>query len=105
LDSLLASTPKVPDDTLPKIDTKKTPPEEGPALTHEEAYVLRAAAIDACELIVEGAKTIELDDKAKQEWLGKITLPELDGWLWAVAKDRKDYRSLQRFVERPTVFF
>ncbi|KAG9046625.1 hypothetical protein FS837_003947 [Tulasnella sp. UAMH 9824] len=84
----------------------KAPPKEGPHLSKEEAYVLRASAVDACELIVEAARVIEVpEDEIKQAWLRNITLPQLDGWLWAVAKDRLDYRSLERFVETSTVFY
>ena len=76
-------------------------------LTAEQAYILRAAAIDACELIVEYAHSMdaaELEDRGL-EWLREITLPDLDTWLWAVAKDRPDYRKLERFVLRNTLFF
>ncbi|GJJ06286.1 hypothetical protein Clacol_000477 [Clathrus columnatus] len=76
-------------------------PEEGPVLSSDDAYILRAAAIDACEEIVKIAATDEtLPDQIKQ-----MTLPELDAWLWAGAKDRSDYRELVRFVERNTIFF
>ncbi|KAG9018092.1 hypothetical protein FRB90_012330 [Tulasnella sp. 427] len=85
---------------------KKTPPKEGPNLSKEEAFILRAAAVDACELIVETARSIEVpEDEKKQAWLRNVTLPQLDGWLWSVAKDRLDYRRLQRFVETGTVFY
>lgn len=105
LESLLSTAP-----TQPASNGEGTklaaPPKEGPILTHEEAFVIRAAAIDACEIIVRAAKEIALpDDPQKEAWLRQITLPDVDGWLWAVAKDRKDYRSLPRFVERPTIFF
>ncbi|KAG8911915.1 hypothetical protein FRC00_005587 [Tulasnella sp. 408] len=78
----------------------KAPPKEGPHLSKEEAYVLRASAVDACELVVGAAQVIEVpEDEEKQAWLRNIKLPQLDGWLWAVAKDRLDYRSVERFVE------
>ncbi|KAJ7594722.1 hypothetical protein C8J56DRAFT_778357, partial [Mycena floridula] len=70
----------------------KDPPEEGPVLNSSEAYILRAAAIDACELIVELAGS-------------SIRLPDLDMWLWAIAKKRADFRRLPRFVLRDTIFF
>jgi len=75
---------------------------EGPVLKEEDAYILRACAIDACELIVEKAHKATEEGS---EWLRKITLPELDAWIWAGAKDRKDYRDLERFVLRDTVYF
>lgn len=102
LNALLSSGP-VPGDT-PGVN--KAPPKEGPHLSKEEAFVLRASAVDACELIVEAAHSIVVpEDEEKQAWLRNIKLPQLDGWLWAVAKDRLDYRSLERFVETATVFY
>ncbi|KAF5389365.1 hypothetical protein D9757_004379 [Collybiopsis confluens] len=79
---------------------KATLPTEGPCLTTDKACILRAAAVDACEMIIEHAH--ETDEP---EWLKDIRLPELDMWLWSVAKDRADYRKLERFVLRDTVFF
>ena len=90
----------------PGTKPKKVPPKEGPVLTSDQAYVLRAAAVDACGKIVEYAR--QLDETSLpdgQKWIKGITLPELDVWLWAVAKDRPDYRELERFVLRDTVFF
>ncbi|KAI0674787.1 hypothetical protein C8Q78DRAFT_1008885 [Trametes maxima] len=95
--------------TTPSADRKtknKEVPKEGPLLTVEQAYVLRAAAIDACELIVEAAKELDTSDARKDlAWLKDITLPELDAWIWAVAKDRPDYRKLERFALRNTAYF
>ena len=85
-------------------------PKEGPVLTAEQAYILRAAAIDACELIVSTARLLDAKDLQGPSgedlrWLTEITLPELDAWIWAVAKDRADYRKLERFVLRNTTYF
>ncbi|KAG8955919.1 hypothetical protein FRC04_006366 [Tulasnella sp. 424] len=102
LNAFLSSAP-VPGDAP---GANKAPPKEGPHLSKEEAFVLRASAVDACELIVEAAHSIVVpEDEEKQAWLRNIKLPQLDGWLWAVAKDRLDYRSLERFVETATVFY
>lgn len=87
--------------------------EDGPVLNGDQAYVLRAAAIHACERIVTVAHstpaTVSSDGGLTltnpPEWVRKIALPEVDLWLWAVAKDRPDYRRLGRFVLRDTVFF
>jgi len=85
---------------------------DGPTLSSEDAYALRAAAIDACEVIVRVAREIGdashgdgTLDAAERALLRQMTLPEVDGWIWAVAKDRSDYRLLPRFVQRGTVFF
>lgn len=85
-------------------DTKETLPKDGPILTTEQAYILRAAAVHACEKIVEYTRG-DGHVNEEQTWLKEITLPELDIWLWAIAKDRPDYRKLERFVLRDTVFF
>lgn len=98
---------KAPDES--KDRQLKLSPEEGPILTTEQAYLLRAAAIDACELIVETAKNLSDDELNTQGgdlgWIRDITLPDIDAWIWAVAKDRSDYRALGRFVLRGTPFF
>ncbi|KAH7920925.1 hypothetical protein BV22DRAFT_1073174 [Leucogyrophana mollusca] len=104
LSTLLGVQP-LPSD-VPTPSTKKAPPKGGPVLTSAQAYILRAAAVDACELIVEYARAMDtatLDDDVK--WVKDITLPDLDMWLWAVAKDRPDYRKLERFVLQDTIFF
>ncbi|KAI0356348.1 hypothetical protein OH77DRAFT_1453276 [Trametes cingulata] len=86
----------------PTTNKSREVPKEGPLLTVEQAYVLRAAAIDACELIVDTAKGLERNGFS---WLKSITLPELDAWIWAVAKDRPDYRKLERFALRNSPYF
>lgn len=77
---------------------------DGPALTPAQSYILRAAAIEACERIVERAHAMSAAGRGAP-WLKDVTLPDLDHWLWAVAKDRADYRALPRFVLRNTPFF
>ncbi|KAJ7782866.1 hypothetical protein B0H16DRAFT_1494679 [Mycena metata] len=84
----------------PGGDAAKILPKDGPSVTASQAYILRAAAIDACELIIRVARTLE-----EPEWLRDIELPALDMWIWAVAKDRADYRQLARFAAQDTVFF
>ncbi|KAL1748627.1 hypothetical protein HDZ31DRAFT_60077 [Schizophyllum fasciatum] len=97
IDALLAA----PADDAPAPPTG--PPEEGPRVDAREGYILRAAAIDACEAMVKVARG--LDVPADAQWIRELTLPDLDAWLWAGAKDRADYRRLPRFMERDTVFF
>ena len=84
--------------------TTKSVPKEGPALTLEQSYALRAAAIHACEVVVSVAQGLDIADQ-NLLWLSSITLPELDAWLWAGAKDRVDYRRLGRFSLANTEFF
>jgi len=85
-------------------ETTKGVPKEGPVLTSEQSYALRAAAIYACEVIVSTAQNLAITDQ-NLLWVNSITLPELDGWLWAGAKDRADYRRLGRFSLTNTEFF
>lgn len=88
-------------------DLLKSPPVNGPVLNREQAYVVRAAAIDACELIVEVARSgiVHEDSKEDLGWLKEFTLPDIDMWLWAVAKERPDYRQLERIEFRDTAMF
>ncbi|KAH7108133.1 hypothetical protein BKA62DRAFT_681193 [Auriculariales sp. MPI-PUGE-AT-0066] len=68
---------------------------EGPRVTPQDAAVLRAGAVVACERFIHLARKLDID----------MTLPQIDAWLWSIAKDRPDYRSLPRFSLRNTVFF
>jgi len=102
LETLLAAAPEAVD----KTKAQKSSPKEGPIISTEQAYILRAAAIYACERITEYARTIDENSLGEDEqWIRDITLPELDMWIWAVAKDRPDYRELKRFALRNTVYF
>jgi len=85
-------------------ETTKSVPKEGPVLRSEQSYALRAAAIYACEVIVSTARGLPITDR-NLLWVNSMTLPELDGWLWAGAKDRVDYRRLGRFSLINTEFF
>lgn len=102
LSSLLGSPSTTPSSQEDQIRSK-TAPRDGVLLKKEQAYLLRAAAIDACEMIVAEARS--MDFPSQLQWIKTITLPQVDLWLWAVAKDRADYRALSRFVERDTAFF
>lgn len=91
-------------------DHKKEIPKEGPVLTVEQAFILRASAIDACELIIQtihsfGEEDLQGPNGEDLQWLKGISLPELDAWIWSVAKDRDDYRKLERFALRKTTYF
>lgn len=82
--------------------------EAGPVVTTDQSYILRASAIDACELIVEAARTLDVSsfgEGGMLSWINEITLPELEMWIWAVAKDRPDYRALPRLAFKDTVYF
>ncbi|KAF5370712.1 hypothetical protein D9758_002091 [Tetrapyrgos nigripes] len=94
LDSLLGHPPALPPDGSNQL------PDDGPIVTSDQAYILRAGAIEACELMFKVANQME-----DPTWMKEIRLPDIDMWLWSVAKDRGDYRKLERFVLRDTVFF
>lgn len=92
----------------PDPKTVNTALKEGPMLTMDQAYILRAAAIDACQVIVESAHKLDasiMPNDQSLNWIKSISLPELDMWIWGVAKDRVDYKELERFVLRETVHF
>jgi hypothetical protein len=78
---------------------------EGPILQPDQAYILRAAAIDACELIVQVSRSLDKNDKAVPEWMNGITLSSFHMWARAIASNRPDYKDLQIFVQRNTAFF
>jgi len=86
-------------DTTPNICQK------GPVLNLNQAYTLRAAAIDACELLVDAAHLLHDEGKDMPTWLKEITLSQLTMWLWAVAEDRPEYRVLGWFTVQGTTFF
>ncbi|PWN42446.1 hypothetical protein IE81DRAFT_290241 [Ceraceosorus guamensis] len=79
--------------------------EEGPRLSAEEAYVIRASALDAGSFIVKRAHEIAQQDAPKYEWLGALTEADLDGYLWSVAKDDASLRRVPRLVERGTIMY
>lgn len=108
-DKLLAGAQAKPD-VIARLP--KEPPKAGPAVTIEESYILRAAAVDACEAMVVIARNLDDDAfsgvKIPAELINSvrnITTRELDLWLWGVAKDRSDYRALERFSLMDTVMF
>jgi hypothetical protein len=81
-------------------------PREGARVSADQSYILRAAAIDACELIIDMAQTPDATSLDRNlMWLSELILPDLDMWLWSAAKDRADYRALERFVDQNTIFF
>ena len=66
---LAAPTPAAEPEVVASIKTKE-PPREGPLLTPAQAFALRAAAIDACELLVAHAKILpEAQGDGALAWL------------------------------------
>jgi Potential Queuosine, Q, salvage protein family len=70
--------------------------EAGQELTTEEAYLTRAAAVVACERIVQKAHS--------QGTIPHMTEGELDVYLWRLGKEG-DYRKIVRLQLQDTVMF
>lgn len=106
LQSLLGPVPNVISDQQISLHTSI---KKGPSLSNAQAFKLRAAAIDACGMIISQAHSLGVsgpeENQEPPDWIREITLPGLDMWLWSVAKDRPDYRALERFAQRDTVFY
>lgn len=68
--------------------------------TFERSYILRAAAVDACEEIVKVAQGM----KGAPVWVRGMSAVDLDAYLWKVAKVGA-FRHVVRFSDPNTVFF
>ncbi|KAJ9123039.1 hypothetical protein QFC22_001228 [Naganishia vaughanmartiniae] len=89
-----------------ETDGAKKKIREGPSLTAEEAYIVRAAALDAGRIAVERAHALAAaSDGAGLSWLADMTEADLDGYLWSVAKDDPELRKVPRMVELGTVMY
>lgn len=73
---------------------------EGVRLGQADAYALRSATVSACEAVVARAHS----EKFNSTWLKSMTVVDLDGFLWAVAKDGP-LRQIPRVLERGTCFY
>ncbi|TKY88919.1 hypothetical protein EX895_002160 [Sporisorium graminicola] len=67
----------------------------GPTLSPDETYALRAATLNLGAALVERAKVLAKQDGL--EWLHRLNEVDLDGYLWAVAKDDPALRKVPRF--------
>jgi hypothetical protein len=72
----------------------------GRETTEERSYVFRAAAVDACEIIVETAKSVP----NAPQFLKNMTAEHIDAYLWQLAK-KGELRDIIRFSDPNTVFF
>ncbi|CDR88850.1 uncharacterized protein SPSC_05682 [Sporisorium scitamineum] len=72
---------------------------EGPQLTVDETYAVRAATLNVGRVVVERAKVLaeEGGGVGGREWLAGLNEVDLDGYLWAVAKDDATLRKVPRF--------
>lgn len=71
----------------------------GPTLTHEQAYIIRAAALDACRTIKD--RCVQLAAKGQTASLGDIHEALIDGYIWTQAKV-PSLRNIPRMVEKQT---
>ena len=72
----------------------------GRETTAERSYIFRAAAVDACEIIVETAKTFP----HAPSFIKNMTAAEINAYLWQLAK-QGGLRDITRFTDPNTVFF
>ena len=72
----------------------------GRETTVERSYIFRAAAVDACEVMVQKAR--EKTDLAP--FITSMTAEQIDAYLWQIAK-KGATRKVTRFCDPNTVYF
>ena len=72
----------------------------GRETTAERSVIFRAAALDACEQIVEEARQFH----NPSAFLANLTAEQLDAYLWRLAK-KGSFRDITRFCDKETIFF
>lgn len=75
----------------------------GPKLTKDETYAIRAATLNVGQVVVERAKLLA-KEREELKWLEELNEVDLDGYLWAVAKDDEELRKVPRLVF-PSIHF
>jgi hypothetical protein len=78
---------------------------DGPPLSVADAYALRAAAIDACAVIVSEARSLSSELDSTNGWLTSIKAFELSRCLRLLARERAAYKVLPGLTLRNTLFF
>lgn len=78
---------------------------QGPILTISQAYIVRAAALDAGVKVVQRARDLAVQQPERFAWLHNFNEVDLDGYLWSVAKDDPELRSVPRMVEKGTIMY
>jgi Potential Queuosine, Q, salvage protein family len=93
----------VPDDATSRqkklITELKEDLRTGRETTMERSYILRAVAVDACEIVVRTAREMEGFCGLKE-----MTAEQLDAYFWQIGKVG-DMREIIRFCDPNTVFF
>lgn len=75
----------------------------GPKLSREQAYIIRAAAQDACQHITLRGHELAKQDESKR-WMAGLNDALVDGYIWTSAKD-KDLCDVPRMVETETFMY
>lgn len=69
----------------------------GPKLSKDETYAIRAATLHVGQVIVQRALKLA-EQGGELGWLKELNQVDLDGYLWAVAKDDQELRKVPRLV-------
>lgn len=77
---------------------------DGPKLSIDETYAIRAATLHIGQVIVERANELAKEKAGELQWLAQMNEVDLDGYLWAVAKDDAELRKVPRLVF-PSIHF
>lgn len=72
----------------------------GRETTKERSYVFRAAAVDACEIIVQTTRGLQ----NVNSFIKNMTANQLDAYLWQAAKQGST-RNVTRFCDPNTIYF
>lgn len=76
----------------------------GPLLDETQAYLVRAATLDIGTVITKRALQLA-QQGGSFAWLHDFNEVDLDGYLWAVAKDDPLLRKVPRFMQKNTMMF
>lgn len=75
----------------------------GPTLSKDETYAIRAATLHLGHIVCQRAHELAQNEQ-DLHWLHALNQVDLDGYLWAVAKDDEALRKVPRFVF-PSIHF
>jgi len=94
----------VPEDRTPRqigiIKGLQEDLQTGRETTEERSYVFRAAAVDACEIIIQIAR----NSSNAPPFVKAMTAEKIDAYLWQLAK-KGALRDIVRFSDPNTIFF
>jgi len=96
----LSTTAKITDQQKHNIEELQEDLRTGRATTRERSYVFRAAAVDACEIIVQRGRGLSV----AKPFIRNMTAVQLDAYLWQMAKQGQR-REVIRFSDPHTIYF